>query len=217
MKDQTHTIQAADLTGSGRLQAKAPHVAEHLAEHIEDQQLVARYLDGDRTAFDELMTRHQRSVFRLCLRFARNHDDALDLTQEVFVKAFERLEGFRGDARFRTWIYRVTVNHCLNWVKKNQREFVEVTENTGSVRPTVDNALLRGERRAIVKDLIETLPPKQKIIFQLRMQENLSYEEIAAIVGRTVSTVKSSVFFAMTKLRKLAPRSSARRSGRIPR
>jgi RNA polymerase sigma-70 factor (ECF subfamily) len=186
-------------------------------EALEDQELVGRYLDGDVVAFDELMTRHQRSVFRLCLRFAKNHDDALDLTQEVFIKAFERLVGFRGDARFRTWIYRVAVNHCLNWVKKNSREFVEVTENTGSVRPSVDGALLRGERRAIVSNLIEMLPPKQKVIFRLRMQENLSYEEIAAIVGRSVSTVKSSVFFAMTKLRKLAANSNVHPNGRASR
>jgi RNA polymerase sigma-70 factor (ECF subfamily) len=186
-------------------------------EALEDQELVGRYLDGDVVAFDELMTRHQRSVFRLCLRFAKNHDDALDLTQEVFIKAFERLDGFRGDARFRTWIYRVAVNHCLNWVKKNSREFVEVTENTGSVRPSVDGALLRGERRAIVSNLIEMLPPKQKVIFRLRMQENLSYEEIAAIVGRSVSTVKSSVFFAMTKLRKLAANSNVHPNGRASR
>jgi RNA polymerase sigma-70 factor (ECF subfamily) len=207
MSGHVSSLESGKLTGHSLQRTEA----------LEDQELVGRYLDGDVVAFDELMTRHQRSVFRLCLRFAKNHDDALDLTQEVFIKAFERLDGFRGDARFRTWIYRVAVNHCLNWVKKNSREFVEVTENTGSVRPSVDGALLRGERRAIVSNLIEMLPPKQKVIFRLRMQENLSYEEIAAIVGRSVSTVKSSVFFAMTKLRKLAANSNVHPNGRASR
>jgi RNA polymerase sigma-70 factor (ECF subfamily) len=193
---ETDKLAASAVSGMSDLEAGV----------VEDRELVARYLDGDSAAFDELMTRHQRAVFGVCLRFVKNQDDALDLTQEVFIKAFERLDGFRGDARFRTWIYRVAVNHCLNFVKKNAPEFVEISENTGSVRPSADGAVLRSERRAIVRNLIETLPPKQKVIFQLRMQENLSYEEIAAIIGRSVSTVKSSVFFAMTKLRKLAER-----------
>ena len=85
-------------------------------EQDADQLLVARYLDGDLVAFDELMTHHERQIYRLCYRFVRNHDDAMDLTQDVFLKAFEKLPSFRGDARFKTWIYRVAVNHCLNHV-----------------------------------------------------------------------------------------------------
>lgn len=177
---------------------------DYQGELQEDRELVARYLEGDSDAFDELMTRHQRAVYGVCLRFVKNQDDALDLTQEVFIKAFERLEGFRGDARFRTWIYRVAVNHCLNFIKRNSPQLVEISENSARVGATADSAVLQNERRAIVRDLIETLPPKQKVIFRLRVEENLSYEEIAAIVGRSVSTVKSSVFFAMTKLKKRA-------------
>ena len=77
-----------------------------------DRELVQRYLAGDVLAFDELMTRHERSVYRLCFRFVKKRDDAMDLTQDVFIKAFENLAAFRGDARFKTWIYRVAVNHC---------------------------------------------------------------------------------------------------------
>ena len=179
------------------------------AEHVdEDRDLVGRYLAGDVLAFDTLMTRHERAVFRLCFRFVKNQDDALDLTQEVFIKAFENLAAFRGDARFKTWIYRVAVNHCLNHVKKNSREFVEVTDAIGSVPASSHRELLENERRELVRDMIDCLPPRQKAILELRMYENLSYEEIAKTVDRSVSTVKSSVFFALAKLKKLVRQSA---------
>ncbi len=180
-----------------------PVATKATAERDEDTDLVSRYLAGNIAAFDELMTRHERTVFRLCLRFVKNREDAMDLTQEVFIKAFEKLTAFRGDARFKTWLYRVAVNHCLNHVKKNSREFVEVNESIGSVNPSFHNRLLEKERRAIVVQLMRKLPPKQKAILELRMNDNLSYEEIAGIVGRSVSTIKSSVFFALTKLKKM--------------
>ena len=172
-------------------------------EQDADQLLVARYLDGDLVAFDEMMTRHERQIYRLCYRFDRNHDDAMDLTQDVFVKAFEKLPSFRGDARFKTWLYRVAVNHCLNHVKKHSQNFVEVTEQTGRVKAAADDRLLAQERRRIVRDLMPQLPPRQRAIFEMRMNDNLSYEEIAKILNRSVSTIKSSVFFALTKLKKL--------------
>jgi RNA polymerase sigma-70 factor (ECF subfamily) len=173
-----------------------------------DQALVRRYLSGDVLAFDDLMARHERPVYLLCFRFVRNREDALDLTQEVFIKAFENLASFRGDSKFKTWIYRVAVNHCLNHVKKNSREFVEVTDAIGSIKPTVHRTLLENERRATVRDMMECLPPKQKAILQLRMNDNLSYDEIATILNRSVSTIKSSVFFALTKLKKLVKQSA---------
>ncbi len=173
-----------------------------------DRELVQRYLAGDVLAFDELMTRHERSVYRLCFRFVKNRDDAMDLTQDVFIKAFENLTAFRGDARFKTWIYRVAVNHCINYLKKNSREFVEVTDAIGSVKPSIHRTLLEEERRVIVRGMMECLPPKQRAILELRMNENLSYEEIATILDRSVSTIKSSVFFALAKLKKLVKQSA---------
>ena len=178
-------------------------------ERDEGRDLVSRYLSGDMVAFDELMTRHERQIYRLCFRFVKNPEDAMDLTQEVFIKAFEKLTAFRGDARFKTWLYRVAVNHCLNHVKKNSREFVEVNESIGSVGPSSHNRLLERERRDIVRQLMRNLPPKQKAILELRMNDNLSYEEIVGILGRSVSTIKSSVFFALTKLKKMVAQQTA--------
>ncbi len=168
-----------------------------------DIDLVERYLAGDMTAFDELMIRYERQIYRVCYRFVENRDDALDLAQDVFIKAFEHLGSFRHESSLKTWLYRIAVNHCINHVKKHSQEFVEVNETTGSVPASVQSQLEDREQREHFRRLVKKLPPKQKAILELRINEHLSYEEIANISGRSVSTIKASVFFALEKLRKL--------------
>lgn len=168
-----------------------------------DAALVERYLGGDMTAFDELMIRYERQVYRICYRFVENRDDARDLAQDVFVKAFEHLSRFRGESSLKTWLYRIAVNHCINHVKRHSREMVELTEYTGSFQPSVHVDMEENERRDHFRRMVKRLPPRQKAILELRINEQLSYEEIARISGRSVSTIKTSVFFALQKLRKL--------------
>ena len=168
-----------------------------------DAELVERYLAGDTTAFDEIMIRYERQIYRVCYRFVDNREDAMDLAQEVFIKAFEHLGTFRRESSLKTWLYRIAMNHCINHVKKHSQEFVEVTEYTGSVHSTVQPQLEEREQREQFRRLVKLLPPKQKAILELRINEQLSYEEIAKISGRSISTIKASVFFALEKLRKL--------------
>src|SRR5215813_4985272 len=168
-----------------------------------DAELVERYLAGDMTAFDELMIRYERQIYRLCYRFVENRADAKDLAQEVFIKAFEHLATFRRESSLKTWLYRIAMNHCINHVKKHSQEFVEVTEYTSSVHSRVQDQLEEREQREQFRRLVKLLPPKQKAILELRINEQLSYEEIAKISGRSISTIKASVFFALEKLRKL--------------
>src|SRR3974390_337097 len=94
----------------------------------QDAALVERYLTGDTTAFDEIMVRYERQIYRICYRFVENREDAMDLAQEVFIKAFEHLATFRQESSLKTWLYRIAMNHCINHVKKHTQEFVEVTE-----------------------------------------------------------------------------------------
>jgi len=168
-----------------------------------DVALVDRYLSGDMSAFDELMIRYERQIYRVCYRFVDNRDDAMDLAQEVFIKAFEHLPTFRRESSLKTWLYRIAMNHCINHVKKHSHEFVEVTEFTGSINPSIQAHLEDEEQRAHFRSLVKHLPPKQKAILEMRINEQLSYEEIANMSGRSVSTIKASVFFALEKLRKL--------------
>lgn len=169
-----------------------------------DAGLVERYLAGEMTAFDEIMLRYERQIYRVCYRFVENRDDAMDLAQDVFIKAFEHLSTFRRESSLKTWLYRIAINHCINHVKKHSQEFVEVTEYTGSVRPSIHAHMEHQERREQFRRMVKHLPPKQKAIVELRINEQLSYQEIAKISGRSVSTIKASVFFALAKLRKLA-------------
>jgi len=168
-----------------------------------DSALVDRYLGGDMGAFDELMLRYERQIYRVCYRFVDNREDAMDLAQEVFIKAFEHLPSFRRESSLKTWLHRIAMNHCINHVKKHSREFVEVTEFTASVSPTIQSHLENQEQREYFMRLVKRLPPKQKAILEMRINEQLSYDEIAKMSGRSVSTIKASVFFALEKLRKL--------------
>src|SRR5437879_7793370 len=118
-----------------------------LGNSDEDADLVDRYLAGDISAFDELMIRYERQIYRVCYRFVENRDDARDLAQEVFIKAFEHLPSFRRESSLKTWLYRIAINHCINHVKKHSQEFVEVTEYMSSVRPLVHAQLEEKEQR----------------------------------------------------------------------
>jgi RNA polymerase sigma-70 factor (ECF subfamily) len=178
-----------------------------------DAEVVDRYLAGDMTAFDEIMIRYERQIYRVCYRFVENRDDAMDLAQEVFIKAFEHLGTFRRESSLKTWLYRIAMNHCINHVKKHSQEFVEVTELTGSVNASVQSQLEDREEREYFRRLVKQLPPKQKAILELRIHEQLSYEEIAKISGRSVSTIKASVFFALEKLRKLVKDPEPKKAG----
>jgi RNA polymerase sigma-70 factor, ECF subfamily len=168
-----------------------------------DAGLVDRYLMGDTAAFDEIMIRYERQIYRVCYRFVDNREDAMDLAQEVFIKAFEHLATFRRESSLKTWLYRIAMNHCINHVKKHCQEFVEVNEYTAQVRESAQSGLEEREQREHFRRMVKQLPPKQKAILELRINEQLSYDEIARISGRSVSTIKASVFFALEKLRKL--------------
>ena len=168
-----------------------------------DAVLVDQYLAGNTAAFDEIMIRYERQIYRVCYRFVDNREDAMDLAQEVFIKAFEHLPTFRRESTLKTWLYRIAMNHCINHVKKNRQEFVEISEYTGSVRASAQSQLEDQEQREHFRRLVKQLPPKQKAILELRINEQLSYDEIAKISGRSISTIKASVFFALEKLRKL--------------
>ena len=168
-----------------------------------DITLVERYIGGDMTAFDELMLRYERQIYRLCYRFTSNADDARDLAQEVFIKAFEHLTNFRRESSLKTWLYRIATNHCINHVKANAHQFVEVTETIRQTDSTAHLELEEKQQREHFRLMVTKLPPKQRAILELRIHEQLSYEEIAKMSNRSVSTIKASVFFALEKLRKL--------------
>lgn len=178
--------------------------SEPLAETIDDAALVDAALAGDAAAFDLLVTRHRRAVYQVCYRFVRQHDDAADLTQDTFVRAWKALGRFRRQARFSTWLYRIAVNVSLNKVGAkappvDSADFDLMADARG---PAPGDGLARGERQAAVRRAIQTLPPRQRTALILRTYHELSHQEVADIVGTSVGAVKANVFHALANLRK---------------
>jgi RNA polymerase sigma-70 factor, ECF subfamily len=174
-------------------------------DKLEDSALVDASLAGDREAFDVLVGRHQRHVYQLCYRFTGNHEDASDLAQDAFIRAYRALRSFKGTAAFSTWLYRIAVNVCLNHAgTRAARHVVGIDAldrpDTRIERPDV--ALVRGERAAEVRAAIAGLPGKQRAAVILRVYHELPHETIAEILGSSVGAVKANFFYALANLRK---------------
>jgi RNA polymerase sigma-70 factor (ECF subfamily) len=172
---------------------------------LDEPALVAACLAGRREAFDIIVERHRRAVYQLCYRFVGNHEDASDLSQEVFIRAFRGLGRFRGDSSLGTWLYRIAVNVSLNKVnvKQPQTEPIDARPHLDSRAADPASELLRGERAAQVRAAIACLPKKQRATVILRIYHELSHEEIAGVLGSSVGAVKANFFHALAKLRNL--------------
>ena len=166
----------------------------------DDRQAVEACLSGDRGAFDRLVERHQREVYRLCFRYLGNHEDANDVAQDAFLRAYRALASFRGDSAFSTWLYRIAVNACLSF-RRSRRPAEELDPALADPREGADHDVFRRERAAAVRGAIATLPDKQRATLILKVYHDLSHEEIARAMGSTVGTVKANLFHALAKLR----------------
>lgn len=162
-------------------------------------------LAGHRDAFDVIVVRYRRTVYQLCYRFAGNHEDASDLSQEVFLRAFRGLRTFKGRSSFSTWLYRVGVNVCLSRVKRTgpATTVIEEGEMRADASETAPERVLRRERAARMRAAIARLPRKQRATVILRMYHDLPHQEIARILGSSVGAVKANLFHALGNLRKL--------------
>ena len=170
-----------------------------------DADLVAACLGGQPGAFDLIVERHRRSIYQLCYRFVGNHEDASDLSQDVFLRAYRGLNRFRGQSSIATWLYRIGVNVCLNRVsaKKPHMESIEERQHIDSRGESASESVLRAERAVRVRAAVAELPRKQRAVLVLRVYHELSHQEIAEIVGTTVGAVKANVFHALQNLKKL--------------
>lgn len=175
-----------------------------------DAALVEACLAGRREAFDVVVERHRRHVYQLCYRFVGNHEDASDLAQDVFIRAYRGLKNFRGQASLGTWLYRIGVNVCLNKVgaKAPRVESIDRLETVNDERmasrdESAPEALLRGERAAQVRAAIAKLPPKQRATLILRMYHELPHDQIADVLGSSVGAVKANFFHALNNLKRI--------------
>lgn len=159
---------------------------------------------GDRAAFNQLIRMYQERVFVVVRRMVDNTDDAYDITQEVFVRAYEGISGFRGESQPFTWLYRIAVNMSLNFLRKRRlRGFLRLEERHQEVAAAVpspaDNAETM-ELRNLVETAIGMLPAKQKAVFVLRYYDEMSYAEISTILGTSIGGLKANYHHALKKI-----------------
>ena len=181
-----------------------PGDATALAD-LDEAQLVDACLSGRAGAFDLVVERHRRTVYQLCYRFVGNHEDASDLSQDVFLRAYRGLKSFRGGSSLGTWLYRIGVNVCLNRVtaKKPLTEDIDARPHVDTLLEAQDERVLREERAVRVRAAIAKLPPKQRATLVLRMYQELSHEEIANVLDSSVGAVKANFFHALGNLKKI--------------
>lgn len=181
-----------------------PDDVARMAE-LSEPELVAACRDGREGAFDVIVTRYRRPVYQICYRFMGNHEDASDLSQEVFLRAFRGLRNFKGGSTLGTWFHRIAVNTCLNRLalKTPRTEPLEGVQQADTRSESPSERLLRGERAEQVRAAVARLPRKQRAALILRTYQELSHQEVADVLGTSVGAAKANVFHALQNLKKL--------------
>lgn len=186
-------------------EGQEPRVA--VRAELDDTNAVARAKSGDIEAFEYLVKRYRNEVFALSYHFLRNREQAWDVAQEVFIKAYNALAQFRGDASFKTWLMRITANQCKDFLKKRRLETVSfddgrLAEHAQSHLLAPDRSLEATEIGEAIQKAIGKLSHKHKTAFILREFEGLSYEEMAQVMECSMGTVMSRLHHARKRLQK---------------
>jgi RNA polymerase sigma-70 factor (ECF subfamily) len=181
-----------------------------------DEQLVKTCLQGDSQAFEELAVKYQNKIYALAYRYMGNEEDAYDMAQEAFIKAYRSLRSFKGDSSFGTWMYRIATNVCLDELRKRKRRIVtlsldeplatrdgdEVEKEIADTAPTADIIYEQKELSQYIQQVLSEMKPDHKITIVLRDIMDLTYEEIAQVLDCSIGTVKSRLSRARDSLRK---------------
>ena len=176
-----------------------------------DQELVAAAKRGDMGAFEELVARHRDKIYARAFSMMRNEDEALDLSQEAWVKSWQRLKQFQGDSSFGTWMTRIVINLCLDQLRKRKRQrtesIEEMDEESGGVErqmPVVvtnpTERLERGELRKRIDQALSQLSHEHRTVLVLHEFEEMEYKEIAKTMECSIGTVMSRLFYARRKM-----------------
>ena len=178
-----------------------------MADNATDKEIIERVKSGEKEAYDLLVLKYQQRVINLISRFVKNHSDALDVSQETFIKAYRALPNFRGESAFYTWLYRIAVNTAKNHltvqsrkITKSDYDVAEIEQIEGNMslteQTTPESLLVKDELQETILKTIENLPEDLKSAIMLREIEGLSYEEIAEVMECPVGTVRSRIFRA---------------------
>lgn len=201
---------------------------------MSDEELVARSRGGDLDSFNQLVLRWERPIYALAYRVIGREEDARDVAQETFLRAFRALGGFKGQAKFSSWLYRITLNLCRDWIRRERRtpiaqapEGVDLVELAGEAVGTVsiDELVSRKELGRAVAKAMALLPDEQRTAIILKEYHGLTFQEIADLLDCPLSTVKTRLYQGLTVLRRhleqadvdRADRARARTAGTLDR
>ena len=170
-----------------------------------DQDLIAKVLDGDTNAFSVLVNRYKDLVFSLSLKMLKNREEAEEISQDAFIKVYKSLHKFKGDSKFSTWIYKVVYNSCLDRLKQYKKNYalVPIDEFNENQVKTLDNAfdaLVSQDRKNAIQACLNKLPSEDSFLLTLYYFEEQSLEEISKIIGLTANNVKVKLFRSRKKL-----------------
>jgi RNA polymerase sigma-70 factor, ECF subfamily len=195
-----------------------------------DEELVARSVAGDTESFNQLILRWERPIYALAYRQIGREDEARDVVQEAFLRAFRALPGFKGQAKFSSWLYRITLNLCRDWMRRERRApFVQTPEGVdptdllaanADVAESIEDVVTRQDLSRAVASAMLTLPEEQRSAILLKEYHGLTFQEIAELQGCPLSTVKTRLYQGLTVLRRELERRGVAPSkpegGRIP-
>jgi len=176
-----------------------------------DEELVARSQRGDVESFNQLILRWERPIYALAYRVIGREDEARDVCQEAFLRAFRALPGFKGQAKFSSWLYRITLNLCRDWIRRQRRapvsqmpEDTDVIENAAARGPveSIEDLVARRELTAVVEEAMALLPEEQRTAIVLKEYHGMTFQEIADLQGCPLSTVKTRLYQGLAVLRR---------------
>src|SRR3982075_4427366 len=186
---------------------------------LNDDELVARSMGGDAESFNQLILRWERPIYALAYRVIGREEDARDVAQETFLRAFRALKGFRGQAKFSSWLYRIALNLCRDWIRRERRapvvqppEDVDLIEMAAAAEPSesIEDLVARKDLSRLVEQAMALLPEDQRTAIVLKEYHGLTFQEIAELVGCPLSTGKTRLYQGVIVLRReLAKNSKA--------
>jgi len=184
-----------------------------------DEELVARATAGDLDSFNQLVSRWERPIYALAYRTLGREEEARDVVQDAFLRAFRGLKGFKGEAKFSSWLYRITLNLCRDWIRKERRApLVQVPEGDDSMNlaeqmpspdESVEDLVSRREMSRAVSLAMAELPEEQRTAIMLKEYQGLTFQEIAELLDCPLSTVKTRLYQGLSVLRRRLERRQA--------
>ncbi len=172
----------------------------------DDIEIIESFKKGNTRAFNILVNKYQKKVYWIVRKMVLDHDEANDITQDIFIKVHSSLHDFRGDSKFFTYIYKISVNFCLNHItkkKKTSNRQVDIEDETLDIKSddmNTDEHYDEKRKQKLLKEAIENLEGQQRAVFNMRFYDNMSYEEIANALNKSVGGMKANYFHAVKKI-----------------